>query len=214
MVSRTSRSNSTSGPPWSTCVSGAQPRAGSLPLCGGSRGDITPGASCPDRMRCRYGTVMRGRHMCMVQNQRDPGTPLVGACELRVALGERARMATADLGGTGPTPSVRAPAQRAPGRRSLCRGNGGPCASAAIRVPGSPVRRAAARGVQDAAPAAGRSVAWRPRCGSHRADGAAREVSPPPAVSLPLRACRRVGRGRRSRRGLCRARIAGRYAPT
>ncbi|MEV5582630.1 alpha/beta hydrolase [Streptomyces parvus] len=46
----------------------------------------------------------------MVQNQRDPGTPLVGACALRGALGERARMVTADLRGAVPTPSVRAPA--------------------------------------------------------------------------------------------------------
>ncbi|MFJ5864863.1 alpha/beta hydrolase [Streptomyces parvus] len=58
----------------------------------------------------------------MVQNQRDPETPLVGACALRGALGGRARMVTADLRGAVPTPSVRAPAQRAPGRRSFCRG--------------------------------------------------------------------------------------------
>jgi hypothetical protein len=37
----------------------------------------------------------------MVQNLRDPGTPLVGAQRLRRAFGDRARMVTADQGGHG-----------------------------------------------------------------------------------------------------------------
>ncbi len=37
----------------------------------------------------------------MVQNRRDPATPLIGALELRRALGDRARMVTADEGGHG-----------------------------------------------------------------------------------------------------------------
>jgi hypothetical protein len=37
----------------------------------------------------------------MVQNERDPGTPLVNALELRSAFGERARMVTVDQGGHG-----------------------------------------------------------------------------------------------------------------
>ena len=37
----------------------------------------------------------------MVQNLRDPATPLVGALELRRALGDRVRMVVADQGGHG-----------------------------------------------------------------------------------------------------------------
>jgi hypothetical protein len=37
----------------------------------------------------------------LVQNLRDPGTPLVGALELRRAFGNRARLVTADQGGHG-----------------------------------------------------------------------------------------------------------------
>ncbi|GIE35750.1 hypothetical protein Ait01nite_087950 [Actinoplanes italicus] len=40
-------------------------------------------------------------NVLMVQNLRDPGTPLVGARELRKAFGHRARMVTADQGGHG-----------------------------------------------------------------------------------------------------------------
>ena len=40
-------------------------------------------------------------NVLMVQNERDPGTPLAGARELRSALGDRARMVTADQGGHG-----------------------------------------------------------------------------------------------------------------
>jgi hypothetical protein len=37
----------------------------------------------------------------MLQNLRDPATPLTGARELRRAFGDRARMVTADQGGHG-----------------------------------------------------------------------------------------------------------------
>ncbi|WP_439377210.1 alpha/beta hydrolase [Amycolatopsis lexingtonensis] len=40
-------------------------------------------------------------NVLMVQNQRDPGTPLSGARKLRAAFGERARMITIDQGGHG-----------------------------------------------------------------------------------------------------------------
>ncbi|AWL84628.1 hypothetical protein DIJ69_00810 [Streptomyces globisporus] len=40
----------------------------------------------------------------MIQNQRDPGTPLIGARALRGALGERARMVTDGQGGHGAHP--------------------------------------------------------------------------------------------------------------
>ena len=40
-------------------------------------------------------------NILMVQNLRDPATPLAGAKELRQALGDRARMVTADQGGHG-----------------------------------------------------------------------------------------------------------------
>lgn len=37
----------------------------------------------------------------MVQNRRDPSTPLAGAQKMRQALGQRATMVTADEGGHG-----------------------------------------------------------------------------------------------------------------
>jgi pimeloyl-ACP methyl ester carboxylesterase len=40
-------------------------------------------------------------NVLMVQNQRDPATPLVNARKLRAAFGDRARMVTADQGGHG-----------------------------------------------------------------------------------------------------------------
>jgi pimeloyl-ACP methyl ester carboxylesterase len=40
-------------------------------------------------------------NVLMVQNERDPGTPLVNARKLRAAFGDRARMVTADQGGHG-----------------------------------------------------------------------------------------------------------------
>lgn len=40
-------------------------------------------------------------NVLMAQNSRDPATPLVGALQMRRALGDRARMVTADQGGHG-----------------------------------------------------------------------------------------------------------------
>lgn len=43
-------------------------------------------------------------NVLMVQNERDPGTPLAGAQKLRRAFGERATLVTADQGGHGVYP--------------------------------------------------------------------------------------------------------------
>ena len=43
-------------------------------------------------------------NVLMVQNERDPGTPLAGARKLRQAFGKRATMVTADQGGHGVYP--------------------------------------------------------------------------------------------------------------
>lgn len=43
-------------------------------------------------------------NILLVQNERDPGTPLAGARELRRALGDRAVLVTADQGGHGVYP--------------------------------------------------------------------------------------------------------------
>ncbi|MFJ7213208.1 alpha/beta hydrolase [Amycolatopsis sp. NPDC098790] len=43
-------------------------------------------------------------NVLLVQNERDPGTPLAGARELRAAFGDRARMVTVDQGGHGVYP--------------------------------------------------------------------------------------------------------------
>jgi hypothetical protein len=40
-------------------------------------------------------------NILLVQNVRDPATPLAGAREMRAALGDRARMVTVDQGGHG-----------------------------------------------------------------------------------------------------------------
>jgi hypothetical protein len=40
-------------------------------------------------------------NILLVQNVRDPASPLVGAREMRNALGERARLVTVDHGGHG-----------------------------------------------------------------------------------------------------------------
>ncbi len=46
-------------------------------------------------------TAQGPSNVLLVQNQRDPGTPLVNARKLRAAFGERARMVTVDQGGHG-----------------------------------------------------------------------------------------------------------------
>ncbi|MFD3342625.1 alpha/beta hydrolase [Streptomyces anthocyanicus] len=76
------------------------------PMLGGSTASINPCAFWP-----REGTEppvrITGRgpsNVLMLQNERDPGTPLAGARELRRAFGGRATMVTADQGGHGVYP--------------------------------------------------------------------------------------------------------------
>ncbi|MCP2183224.1 TAP-like protein [Prauserella alba] len=76
------------------------------PMLGGSAANIGPCAFWPGEHReppVRIGD--RGpSNVLMVQNERDPGTPLAGALQLRRAFGQRATMVTADQGGHGVYP--------------------------------------------------------------------------------------------------------------
>ncbi|WP_371621642.1 alpha/beta hydrolase [Streptomyces sp. NBC_01116] len=76
------------------------------PLLGGSTASIGPCAFWPTKRvepPVRIGD--RGpSNVLMVQNERDPGTPLSGARELRRAFGQRATLVTADQGGHGVHP--------------------------------------------------------------------------------------------------------------
>ena len=76
------------------------------PMLGGATAGIGPCAFWPDKRvepPVRIGD--RGpSNVLMVQNERDPGTPLAGAQELRRAFGKRATMVTADGGGHGVYP--------------------------------------------------------------------------------------------------------------
>ncbi|MGQ4451160.1 alpha/beta hydrolase [Streptomyces griseus] len=76
------------------------------PMLGGSTASIGPCAFWPTGQvepPVRIGD--RGpSNVLMVQNERDPGTPLAGARELRRAFGQRALMVTADQGGHGVYP--------------------------------------------------------------------------------------------------------------
>ncbi|MFI0976085.1 alpha/beta hydrolase [Streptomyces sp. NPDC021093] len=76
------------------------------PMVGGSTGSIGPCAFWPEKRvepPVRIGD--RGpSNVLMVQNERDPGTPLAGAEKLRRAFGERARTVIADQGGHGVYP--------------------------------------------------------------------------------------------------------------
>lgn len=75
------------------------------PLPGGGTGNVTPCAFWPDPKEKPVGITDKGAsNILMVQNERDPGTLLVGARKLREALGERAMMVTADQGGHGVYP--------------------------------------------------------------------------------------------------------------
>ncbi|MFI1170040.1 alpha/beta hydrolase [Streptomyces melanogenes] len=76
------------------------------PMLGGTTGNIKPCAYWPDnRVEPPVRIDDRGpSNVLMVQNERDPGTPLVGAMKLRRALGDRATMVTADQGGHGVYP--------------------------------------------------------------------------------------------------------------
>ncbi|MFH8492997.1 alpha/beta hydrolase [Streptomyces coeruleorubidus] len=76
------------------------------PMLGGSTAGIGPCAFWPDeRVEPPVRIGDRGpSNVLMVQNERDPGTPLAGARELRRAFGKRATMVTADQGGHGVYP--------------------------------------------------------------------------------------------------------------
>ncbi|MCO8276258.1 alpha/beta hydrolase [Actinoplanes sp. TRM 88003] len=72
------------------------------PLLGAASANITPCAYWPAPIERPVRISDRGpANVLMVQNLRDPGTPMVGARELRQAFGNRARMVTADQGGHG-----------------------------------------------------------------------------------------------------------------
>ncbi|MET9555394.1 alpha/beta hydrolase [Streptomyces sp. NPDC006645] len=73
------------------------------PMLGGSTASINPCAFWPgDRVEPPVRIGDRGpSNVLMMQNERDPGTPLAGAVKLRRALGQRAVMVTADAGGHG-----------------------------------------------------------------------------------------------------------------
>lgn len=76
------------------------------PMIGGSTADIGPCAFWPDKRvekPVRIGD-QGPSNVLMVQNERDPGTPLAGARELRRAFGKRATLVTADQGGHGVYP--------------------------------------------------------------------------------------------------------------
>ncbi|MFJ4832016.1 alpha/beta hydrolase [Streptomyces sp. NPDC088747] len=76
------------------------------PKLGGSTANIGPCAFWPDRASVQPVKIgSRGpSNILLVQNERDPGTPLLGARKLRWALGQRATMVTADEGGHGVYP--------------------------------------------------------------------------------------------------------------
>ncbi|PWW61910.1 alpha/beta hydrolase [Actinokineospora spheciospongiae] len=73
------------------------------PMLGAATANVRPCAFWPfDPVEPKVRIGDRGpSNVLMVQNLRDPGTPLVGARELRWAFGDRARMVTADQGGHG-----------------------------------------------------------------------------------------------------------------
>ncbi|MFE1735217.1 alpha/beta hydrolase [Streptomyces bacillaris] len=76
------------------------------PMLGGSTASINPCAFWP-RERIEPPVRIAGHgpsNVLMVQNERDPGTPLAGARELRRAFGRRATMVTIDQGGHGVYP--------------------------------------------------------------------------------------------------------------
>ncbi|MFE4614321.1 alpha/beta hydrolase [Streptomyces niveus] len=79
------------------------------PMLGGSTASINPCAYWPrERVEPPVEIGDRGpSNMLLVQNERDPGTPLAGAEKLRQALGQRATMVTADNGGHGVYPFAR-----------------------------------------------------------------------------------------------------------
>jgi pimeloyl-ACP methyl ester carboxylesterase len=76
------------------------------PMLGASAANIGPCAFWPNnQVESPVEISDRGpSNVLMVQNERDPGTPLAGAKKLRRALGDRATMVTVDAGGHGVYP--------------------------------------------------------------------------------------------------------------
>ena len=75
------------------------------PLFGAAGADIQPCAFWPDPAEAPVRIGDEGpSNILMLQNRRDPATPLVGARQTRRALGDRARMVTVDQGGHGVYP--------------------------------------------------------------------------------------------------------------
>ncbi|MFD4787211.1 alpha/beta hydrolase [Streptomyces sp. NPDC058459] len=76
------------------------------PMLGGSSANITPCAYWPGEWVKKPVRISDHgpSNVLMVQNERDPGTPLAGARQMRRALGKRAVMVTADQGGHGAYP--------------------------------------------------------------------------------------------------------------
>ncbi|GAB3815331.1 alpha/beta hydrolase [Kribbella italica] len=76
------------------------------PMLGAASANIGPCAFWP-KQRIEPPVKITGRgpsNVLLVQNERDPGTPLAGAQKMRRALGDRATMVTVDGGGHGVYP--------------------------------------------------------------------------------------------------------------
>lgn len=72
------------------------------PMFGAAAANIQPCAFWPKPLEKQVKPSDRGpRNVLLVQNERDPATPLAGARTLRRAFGDRAAMLTADQGGHG-----------------------------------------------------------------------------------------------------------------
>jgi pimeloyl-ACP methyl ester carboxylesterase len=75
------------------------------PMFGAAGANIQPCAFWPEPVEPPVRITDQGpSNVLMVQNQRDPVTPLAGAKEMRRAFGDRATMVTADQGGHGVYP--------------------------------------------------------------------------------------------------------------
>ncbi|MCP2096656.1 MULTISPECIES: alpha/beta hydrolase [Actinosynnema] len=72
------------------------------PMFGAAGANITPCAFWPDPVEQPVKLTSKGqRNILLVQNERDPATPLTLAHSMRRALGDRAAMITVDQGGHG-----------------------------------------------------------------------------------------------------------------
>lgn len=73
------------------------------PMFGAAGANVWPCAFWPDPVEppVRIGTANRGANILVMENLRDPATPLPGAVELVAALGHRTRLVTVDQGGHG-----------------------------------------------------------------------------------------------------------------